>query len=270
MSAGVSLTVVPSSEVASGRAILVLPGLACLPEDFAAVCLALRSSAGAIAVARYPGSDASYRPDRHPTVEELVEGLIEALEVVWRVPVIVVGHSFGGLLGQLLAERRPEAVVGLLSYEGNLAGEDCLFTRRVAAQAREAFTATGHASLIAALAESRIPAEQWYAGRVRQMSAAAYHAYSRDIVARSDRGGLLHRLARLACPVAYMHGERTVPPAYITTLTGMGCEIGILQGAGHFPFVENPVGFAQAIVRFAARAHTPTRSRPPHLRSGST
>ena len=43
----------------------------------------------------------------------------------------LIGHSMGGLVGLLLAERHPARVVGFVNIEGNLAPEDCVFSRQI-------------------------------------------------------------------------------------------------------------------------------------------
>jgi pimeloyl-ACP methyl ester carboxylesterase len=52
---------------------------------------------------------------------------------------LLVGASMGGLVGLLYAERRSDQLVGFVNVEGNLAPEDCMFSRLVVPHTYEDF-----------------------------------------------------------------------------------------------------------------------------------
>ena len=65
-----------------------------------------------------------------------VEGHAEHLEGLLRArgsePVVVIGHSMGGVIGTLLSERAPELVRAFVNVEGNISLGDCGFSSRAA------------------------------------------------------------------------------------------------------------------------------------------
>jgi pimeloyl-ACP methyl ester carboxylesterase len=56
-----------------------------------------------------------------------IDGLVD--EKVW-----LLGHSMGGAVAVLAAERRPERVCGIINVEGNLTEKDCFWSRKIAAK----------------------------------------------------------------------------------------------------------------------------------------
>ena len=68
-------------------------------------------------------------------------------------PAVLVGHSLGGAVGVLVAERHPHRVAGLVSIEGNMAPADAFFTAALAK--------SSNAAVAQALTATRANPEAW-------------------------------------------------------------------------------------------------------------
>ena len=80
-----------------------------------------------------PGYGRSAWNEPVPDFDGLVDRLAFWLEGRGGSPVVVVGHSMGGVLGLLLAERHPEKVRALVNVEGNISYDDCTYSGPAAA-----------------------------------------------------------------------------------------------------------------------------------------
>src|SRR5271165_1523625 len=77
-----------------------------------------------------PGCGDSSYDETHPLnidgVVELIENFVVQLGLN---RFLLVGGSMGGLVALLYAERNPNRIAGIANVEGNLAPEDCMFSR---------------------------------------------------------------------------------------------------------------------------------------------
>ncbi|MBN2496151.1 MAG: alpha/beta fold hydrolase [Deltaproteobacteria bacterium] len=169
---------------------------------------------------------------------------------------IVVGHSLGGVLGTLLAERSPDLVLGLVDVEGNIAEEDCSLSAEVAAQPLEGFLAGGFAGLLDGIYRAGLEDEilRDYYTSLRLCDPSAYFAYSVELVALSAGGELASRLAALDLPVAYLAGSpRGAGRRSREMLEKAGIACKVIEPAGHVPFAEQPDLFVQVLSSIAAQ-----------------
>ena len=80
-----------------------------------------------------PGYGRSPWPARAPDLTEVADHVAGWLAARGGPAPVVVGHSMGGVVGVLLAERHPHAVRALVDVEGNVSPGDCVFSGRAAA-----------------------------------------------------------------------------------------------------------------------------------------
>jgi pimeloyl-ACP methyl ester carboxylesterase len=153
---------------------------------------------------------------------------------------LVVGHSLGGVVAQLLAERTSR-VTGLVSIEGNLASEDCTLTRPIAAlgsrQAARELLAQTAASCLA----SPLPGYREYGENLeRRVDPRAFFDYGRSLVTLSNSGNLLARFLALRIPRLLVCGERSHAPSYLGALASAAVPVAVIAGAAHFPTWTHP------------------------------
>jgi pimeloyl-ACP methyl ester carboxylesterase len=208
-----------------------------------------------VILVQLPGHGQSAMPEPF-SLSAAVEALDHALAAESKEPVVLVGHSVGGLLAAALALEHPERVLGLVLVETAL---------------RPQVDGAEREGMLEAL-------ERDYASLLR----TAYTSFGRD----SAQGALLHaeaaendsammkrwirlaltadlsiRMRALEAPVLAVLAARSWPSdePWPATSRALGYdEIRRLQplrveGAGHFVMLDRPVELAAAIERFNAR-----------------
>lgn len=162
-----------------------------------------------------------------------------------REPPILAGHSMGGVLAILVAERIP--VRGVLDIDGNLSRGDCTFSAEAAAHESSAFEAHGFASMRTRVAAdgAKDPALSGYAEGMAQATAAVFHRNAVDLVALSTPATLVARLAALRVPQMFVAG---VPGGICehsrTLLDQHGVPWVGIEPSGHWPFIDQRDAFA--------------------------
>ncbi|MCE9578977.1 MAG: alpha/beta hydrolase [Deltaproteobacteria bacterium] len=170
-------------------------------------------------------------------------------------PAILVGHSMGGVLGVILAERHPEVVRALVNIEGNVSIGDCVFSGQAAALTVDALVDGG----LAALAErvyadgANKPALRGYYASMRFADPRTFHQHSRDLVAASREETMGARLAALRVPLAYIAGVPDgIAPRSHELLAAHHIAVDAIGPAGHWPFIDQADATAAVIARAAA------------------
>lgn len=177
-------------------------------------------------------------------------------------PAVLVGHSLGGAVAVIVAERHPHRVAGLVSIEGNMAPADAFFSAALA-ESSLAEVAQGLAAARAEpeawLRDAGLPptppfvelARAWLARQGPQ----ALQAAARAVVTATFASTWSDRLSAVldATPYALLAGERSAAawavPAGVRA-DARGDEI--VPGAGHFLPAEAPVAVGTALRRLVA------------------
>jgi pimeloyl-ACP methyl ester carboxylesterase len=186
------------------------------------------------------------------TADQMAEWMRRRLEV----PTVVVGHSMGGVLGVMLAERHPDLVSGLVNIDGNVSEGDCTFSGAAAAEDIETFVRSGFDRLreTVRLAGATDPAHAGYWASLRLADPATFHLHSRSLLEISRSEKMPVRMTRLACPVVYVAG---VPGGAcgrtLELLRAAEVDVEEVEPAGHWPFIDRPRAVAEVVGAFADR-----------------
>ncbi len=178
-------------------------------------------------------------------------------------PVVLVGHSMGGVLGLLLCERAPELVRAFVNVEGNISLDDCGFSSKAAAYSLADFVNNGFAAIAQQLYLDGVEdlALRTYYPSLRLCDPRQYHRNSLDLVALSkaaepgaavsDTGELAARLANLTLPQIYLLGDpRGTGEFSRSRLREAGVEYWPIAHAGHWPFLDQPDAFVRDLLKF--------------------
>lgn len=187
--------------------------------------------------------------DRQPagSIDDLCHGLWGDIQREPSLqPLVLVGHSLGGVVAQLLAERHPEAVVGVVNVEGNLTASDTFLSR----QAIETNDFDGWFARFIKLQGLRLN----YSTDCR-IDQNVFRAVARDLVGLSENGHLLTRLTRLPMPVLYCHGTESFSDESRAALYATRIDKKEFPGASHWLHREQPWEFVAAVEEFMA-AHS--------------
>jgi pimeloyl-ACP methyl ester carboxylesterase len=201
-----------------------------------------------------PGYGRSAWPVQAATLDELADVLAAWLGDLGA-PAVLVGHSMGGVLGILVAERAPALVRALVNIDGNNSRGDCTFSGKAAALTLAEMHAGGfdrqREEVYAGGATAR--ELRGYYAALRFADPASYHRHSCDLVALSDGEQLATRMAKLAVPATFVAG---VPGGICersrALLTAAGARWIAVEPAGHWVYVDQPARCA-AIIAEAAK-----------------
>lgn len=240
-----------------GRRLLWLHGLGESGRCFEAIVDHPRLAGFASVVPDLPGYGRTPALPEPPDLPALADLLAAWLRALGGPPPVVVGHSMGGVLGVLLAERHPDALAALIDVDGNVSLGDCTYSGRAAAVDRATFVAEGMAAIRAFVAERAVgdAAHAGYLTSLALADAATLHRHAQDLVAFSAPEDSARRRAALRVPVAYVAGA---PGGACARSRALLDAAGVTRvdvfPSGHWPFVDQPDAFAEAVAELAGGA----------------
>ncbi len=194
------------------------------------------------------------------TMAALAEDAATLLDEVADGPVVWIGLSLGGMVGQELALRHPlrlRALVIANSTAGFDAAGRAAWQQRLAAIEQGGLEAVADATMqrwFSAVFRTEQPASvaRWRR-RVVSTPLAGYLAAAHAVM-QHDTGA---RLAQLALPTLVIAGalDEGTPPAMSRSLAAAvpGAQLAVLDGAAHLSAIEHPAEFAAAVQGFLAR-----------------
>ncbi len=165
-------------------------------------------------------------------------------------PAVVIGHSMGGVVALLLAERHPGRVAAVVDVEGNKSPRDCVFSGRAAGQDLGDFVASGFDELIDDVYANgaREPALRTYYASLRLCDPRAFHLNGHELVELSATERLAHRLAELPTPDRYIAGvPGGAAPRSLELLAEAGVPCVRVSPSGHWPFIDRRTAFIDAL-----------------------
>ena len=207
-----------------------------------------------------PGYGKSLWAERPLRLEQHALVLANVLEQRDEDGVVLIGHSMGGVIGQLLCEHLSGEPVGriaaFINVEGNQSIEDCGFSSRANAYPLDEFLDDGFLKLTETLlveaGDDR--ALRDYYPSVRFCDPRAYHLNSRELVSLSTSEELASRMAALDVPSLYLFGDPGgAGKRSQELLAASGVEVHGIRPAGHWPFLDQPTAFVDHVVSFLAK-----------------
>lgn len=156
-------------------------------------------------------------------------------------PIDVVGHSMGGAVAIVLADRRPDLVRSLLLVEPNLdpglADRDVPGSRGIASYDEEEFLATGFEEFLGVAEEQWVPT-------LRRTDPRALHRSAVSLV-RGTRPTMRRLLVGMEIPRVHVAGDRGIADDE-TGLPEAGVRCVTVPG-GHVPMVDDLEGLLAAL-----------------------
>jgi len=169
-------------------------------------------------------------------------------------PPLVVGHSMGGVLSVLIAERAPAAVKAILNIEGNISIGDCTFSRQVATWSEADYVERGHQDMADHIYETGLaggPARYFHAA-FRFADPASTHRHSRDLVEISASESMANRMAGLQVPATFIAGvPNGLADRSLELLDAAGVSTVRVEPAGHWAYVDQPDVCAELVASLA-------------------
>jgi pimeloyl-ACP methyl ester carboxylesterase len=251
MTAGRSYTLHYFDRPGSGPTILYIHGLGCSKADFVEMTSVPDLQSFRLVCADNPGCGDSSYDENYPLnidgVVELIENFVAQLGLN---RFLLVGGSMGGLVALLYAERNPNKIAGFVNVEGNLAPEDCMFSRNVVCHSYSDFEKVAFPEIKRALSAK---AGRGFVQHLRVLEKAnprAYYDYAFQTVEYSDHGNLLERFLSLPVPKCFVYGSENRHLSYLQRLRGSECTVVEIPNADHFLFYDEPICYAAALASF--------------------
>jgi pimeloyl-ACP methyl ester carboxylesterase len=153
--------------------------------------------------------------------------------------VTLVGHSMGGVLAMLVAEKIPARIAGVISIEGNLISEDCgLISRRIADAADLESVIKLRKEVIATALQFKNAGWEAWTKDIAQVAPGVLKDYASSLVKLSDSGHLLKIFTSLDKPKAYIYGDDYIGHPVIKRLGAVPSHHA--PGTGHFIMQDAP------------------------------
>jgi len=165
-------------------------------------------------------------------------------------PVVLIGHSMGGVTGLLFCERHPDLVAAFIDIDGNKSLEDCVFSGRAAAQDLDKFLYDGFDRLRDAVYQAgrRDQAQRSYYVSMRLADPRAYHRNSVELIEMSRTEDMARRMVDLPMPCHYIAGlPDGASPHSLELLTEAKAPWTGIESSGHWPFIDQTERFVVVV-----------------------
>ena len=207
-----------------------------------------------------PGYGRSAWPEAPYALDEAAENLARWLVERGTEGVVLVGHSMGGVIAQLMARNHPELVGALVNVDGNLSAGDCVFSGRAASFELGEFATQGFDDVREGIYQQGTDdrALRGYYASLRLADPRVFHAHSLGLVELSRTEKLALDLAKLALPKLYIAGSPDgASPRSLQLLEQAGAPWVSVAPSGHWPFIDNPRTFTRELVAFLRESISP-------------
>jgi pimeloyl-ACP methyl ester carboxylesterase len=235
-----------------GPSILFVHGLGGAKENFYAAFQTPTLADCTLVAFDEPGTGLSpFYPDCNLDVGALAEVSQRLADQLLPERFFLAGASMGGLITLLQMRRYGVGRIdGYINLEGNLAPEDCMFSRRVVSHKLESFGPV-FSKMIDELRASRYAGDQMIAHNMAlNVDIRAYRAYSFQTVTESDSGRLLEEFLSLPIPRLFLYGDANKSLSYLPRLRASDVQVREIPSSAHFLFYDNPVETFRAIGEF--------------------
>jgi pimeloyl-ACP methyl ester carboxylesterase len=223
--------------------VLYLHGLGCSKNDFLDACDKNSLYAHSLIAFDFPGHGGSNYPNRPLNIDDLVEITHLVVVKLDLHGITLIGHSMGGLVGLLYAEKYPKNIKAFINVEGNLTSEDCFFSRQITQVDFETFRQKTFHDFKTKLQKSENVGFQKYAETLEKFQPIkAMHDYSPSIVQYSESGTLIQKFLSLEMPQFFIYGSENSHSSSILELKQQFDHCWEFLG-NHFPQYDFPLEF---------------------------
>jgi pimeloyl-ACP methyl ester carboxylesterase len=229
--------------------LLFIHGLGCAKENFDGVWSHQKLKEYSIIAFDLPGFGYSPGFNNYSyNLEEHAEVCRSLLAYFPKYNVHIIGHSMGGAVGLLLAEKIPDRLVSFVNVEGNLIGQDCTVSRKKASVSFEDFEKKQLPGMILATSRSMEPGRRLWSELMKKADPIGLYHSSQSLVKWSDSGILLEKFKKLSCKKVYVYGAMDSSMLIVRKLRGITLQC--ISKSGHFPMNDNPLEFYDFIASF--------------------
>ena len=245
-----------------GRLVVMLPGAGDVRSEYRFLGDRLVDAGYRVVAADLPGHGDSTVAEEY-TVESTAEALVGLLEHLQGGPAVVVACSFAPAAAVWAAADRPELFTGIVSLSPHFHEDSSMKGRMqnwaIRGLLRGPWAAGVWAKLYAGWYKTNPPAD--LSVEIEKLKAMVADPTRRRAVRETlvaDREGVAGRMHAIDVPTLTIFGsldDHFADPVATAaeTATELKGEKMVVEGAGHYPHVENPDVVAGAIASFAAQ-----------------
>lgn len=238
--------------------IIYLHGLGCSKEDFEKALYAPQLKDFKIIGFDFPGHGKStYPKNLHLGMDDLVNMTNIVVKKLKLSNFVIIGHSMGGLVALLYVEKYKKKVSGFINVEGNLASEDCFFSREVIGHPFKVFSKYIFPSIKERVKERNNKGFQVYFKHLQKTKPKAYYDYCPTMTSYSDSGNLIERFIKLKIPKMFIYGSENRKLSYLPYLKKK-CRVVGIPNSNHWPAYDNPKYFYKVIGSFLGNIFSKT------------
>lgn len=244
-----------------GDLVVLLPGAGDLRSEYRFLVGRLADAGHRVVAADLPGHGESPPAPRY-TVESTAAALVGLVRRLDAGPATVIGTSFPPAAVVWAAAEHPELFTGLVAISPHLTDELSWFLRTsTRAMLRGPWAGMVWAKFYSGWYKSAPPADlDVEIARMRAMLAEPARRRAVRETLTADRVGVDRRIDRLRLPTLTVFGSRddhfADPAAEARSVAErLSGECLLIDGAGHYPHVEQPGQVGDAIVAFLDRLH---------------
>ncbi|MEZ9290488.1 alpha/beta hydrolase [Vibrio lentus] len=158
---------------------------------------------------------------------------------------VIYGHSMGGAVSVVLAEKVQPQLQALVLSEANLDSGGGFFSKKIASYTELEYANHGHAQIVQHSIDNQNT--QWAASLAVNL-AIGTHRQAVSLI-EGQRPGWRDRLYSLNVNRTYLFGSESLPDSDTEELSNHGIAISLVSDAGHSMAWENADGLAEAIKR---------------------
>ena len=210
-----------------------------------------------------PGYGLSPRPGQPHTLKQQSEELQGWMRKAGIRSAVLIGHSMGGVLGQIFCESFPNRVRGFVNVEGNITLPDCAYSAQAIRPdgkplQQKDFIVSRFSKLLEGIAK-RAHTDAAHAGYLESLKLcdpAAFFLNSQELVQLSQQKELATRLTKLQrhFPVLYVAGDPGgAAPSSIQLLCDNRVPVQKISPAGNWPFLDQSTQFLRTLAGFLRR-----------------
>lgn len=186
-----------------------------------------------------------------PAEAQSLEALADHLAAWMPRGATVIGHSMGGVLAVLLAERG--AAARIVNVDGNVTHDDCTYSALAEAQDLDEFVDHGFAEMRAQLFRDGVdnPPLRGYFAAQFFASPHTFHRQASELVALSKTETMASRMAALKIPVLFVAGvPRGISEKSRALLDRHRVRWVGIEPAGHWVYLDQTSAFAATLEHF--------------------
>lgn len=234
------------------KTLLYLHGGACSSDDFFEATK--REELKSYTIVRFdlPGcGESTYPQNMSLDLDDLLEITRNVINNFDLHKITLIGHSTGGLIA-LKYIAKYGGIDSFISVEGNLAPDNCVFSRKVvASKSYEEYLNKTWPELHSSLKNSNNKGFQKWANIQEKASAKAFYDYCNWLVENCDNPNTFNEYLNLKLPRIYIYGsENREKLTFLKRLKDADCEISEISNSNHFPFYDNPDEFYDVVREF--------------------